>query len=105
MLAGWLAGWLALWPAAGAWRLDSSTSDRILPERLLACVLSLSLRYAGKRREAERGFTGTALTGLVPAAAAAATAGGPEAGEGEGEGIDMDAELAAEDGGDAEMAG
>ena len=78
---------------------------------VLACVLLLSLRYAGKRREAERGFTGTALTGLVPAAAAAAAAGGPEAGEGEGEGIDMDAELAAaaaaaaEDGGDAEMAG
>ena len=64
---------------------------------------------AGKRREAERGFSGTALTGLLPAAAAAAAAAagqaeaGAEAGaeavggkaRGGKDGIDMDAELAA----------
>lgn len=58
-----------------------------------------SLLAGGRRaREAERGFTGTALTGLVPAGAA--TGGGASGEEGQQEegqegGVDMDAELAA----------
>ena len=61
----------------------------------MACLLPAALPVAARRpREAERGFTGTALTGLTPVAAAAAAEDAP-ADVGEGGPIDMDAELAA----------
>lgn len=62
-----------------------------------------------RRREAERGFTGTALTGLVPAAAGGEGEDGDAKQEGGSEGqrggIDVDAELAAAAAAGEEMEG
>lgn len=88
---------------------DARNAAAVHPTRLLGpplwpcfiphCLPSLRTAGGRRRREAERGFTGTALTGLVPAAAGAEAEGGEAKQEGGSEGqeggIDMDAELAA----------
>ena len=82
-----------------AWARTHAGAQGLHPQCSPATPPPPSLRAGGRRlREAERGFTGTALTGLAPAGAGGEAGGqAQQAGEGQGQegGIDMDAELAA----------